>query len=177
MSPWERSMAAGSMLKASGPAFIIQQQHLWRGSIMKGSQLQAQSPRRALLWSGRIGPFTSSCPKVFSYQKTTQRNTRAKFTSFFWSGTERRRKKTTTKKTLLPFCITLRWMCNFIVLPSMIVTKVGTHCDFESCIKFSLQITSAQLQGKRSKAASQTAPRMPSSHIHSSILRQLSATI
>lgn len=39
---------------------------------MKGSQLHAQSPRRASLWSGRTGPFTSSCPKVLNYQKTTQ---------------------------------------------------------------------------------------------------------
>lgn len=49
---------------------------------MKSSQLHAQSPRRALLWSGRTGPFTSSCPEVLNYQKTTQENSRAVFASY-----------------------------------------------------------------------------------------------
>lgn len=65
---------------------------------MKGSQLHAQSPRRALLWSGRTGPFTSSSPKDYS------RELKSSVCVIFlkWHC-----------KKALPHCITPRRLCGF----------------------------------------------------------------
>lgn len=64
---------------------------------MKGSRLQAQSPRRALLWSGGIGPFTRPAQK-YSTTKRPLKGTREQCL---------RHISEVALRKPLPYCITL----------------------------------------------------------------------
>lgn len=141
---------------------------------MKGSQLHAQSPRRALLGSRRTGTFTSSCPKVLNYQKTTQELKSSVYVILLkWHGIK-----------TLPYCITLKTAAQCqccqhtqIQSPQKVGAWQGPHSWVQYMLlgKFSLQIlmqaqyfNEFQSHCQRSLAAVLSAPWMSSSHVCSS---------